>query len=332
MTPGRAAGDIALAPCTAEHGPAVLELVAQSLGWERDERHARLFAWKHAENPFGASPAWVALDGDRVVGYRAFLRWEFERAGGRVVRAVRAVDTATRPSHQGRGLFTRLTRHALEELRADGVGFVFNTPNEKSRPGYLKMGWSLVGRLATFVRPTSLTALPRIARARVPAERWAEPSRTGVPAEHALADRAGLAALLASQPPADRLRTRRTPEHLAWRYPSDLLGYRAFLAGRSVEEGVAVFRVRRRGAAREAALCELLVPGGDAGAAAALARRLARTVDADHVLRLGAAGRRPAGFAPLPGQGPVLAWRAVVEDAMPALDSWDLGLGDVELF
>ena len=71
-----------------------------------------------------------------------------------MLRAVRAVDTATDPDYQGRGLFTRLTLQAIDELRAEGVDFVFNTPNDQSRPGYLKMGWQVVGTLPTHVRPT----------------------------------------------------------------------------------------------------------------------------------------------------------------------------------
>ncbi len=71
---------------------------------------------------------------------------------GEVLRAVRAVDTATDPDYQGQGLFTALTMHGLDEVRADGVDFVFNTPNDQSRPGYLKMGWQTVGELPVAVR------------------------------------------------------------------------------------------------------------------------------------------------------------------------------------
>jgi hypothetical protein len=38
------------------------------------------------------------------------------------------------------------------------------------------------------------------------------------------------------------------------------------------------------------------------------------------------------GFLPLPGQGPLLTWRALTDPAMPPRRVWDLGLGDVELF
>src|SRR4029079_3500391 len=101
--------------------------------------------WKHVDNAFGRSPMWVACDGERIAGFRAFMRWEFEGAG-EVKRAVRTVDTATHPDYQGQGIFTKLTLAGLEELAAEGVDFVFNTPNDKSRPGYLKMGWHVLGR------------------------------------------------------------------------------------------------------------------------------------------------------------------------------------------
>src|SRR5205823_70862 len=132
-------------------------------------------------NPFGASPAWVALDGDRVIGFRTFMRWEFGHAG-RVYRAVRAVDTATHPEYQGRGIFSQLTRAGLDAMHNDGVDYVFNTPNEQSRPGYLKMGWHLVGRLPVSVRVRSPFSGLRVLRARVPADKWSSVCNAGVPA------------------------------------------------------------------------------------------------------------------------------------------------------
>jgi GNAT superfamily N-acetyltransferase len=84
--------------------PQVLELLQSSLGWVPDEQYADFYRWKHHDNPFGRSPAWVAVDGDRIVGLRVWLRWRFTRSG-RTWEAVRAVDTATHPEYQGRGIF-----------------------------------------------------------------------------------------------------------------------------------------------------------------------------------------------------------------------------------
>ena len=100
--------------------PAVLELLRRALGWVDDD--ARFLEWKHLQNPFGESPMWVALAGARVVGFRAFLRWELVGPDGRVRHAARAVDTATDPDFEGRGIFTRLTLEALDALAGRRCG------------------------------------------------------------------------------------------------------------------------------------------------------------------------------------------------------------------
>jgi GNAT superfamily N-acetyltransferase len=312
--------------------PGVLELLQASLGWLPDDDHTRFFRWKHMENAFGPSPAWVAVDPcgrGRIVGFRAFLRWEFVLGGG-VVRAVRAVDTATHPASQGRGVFARLTLHAIDELRRDGVSFVFNTPNDRSRPGYLMMGWQPVGRLPVLVRPRSVPSLIRLARSRGPAEKWSVPTRAGRPVADVLAGilaaRGSIEALVPHGRP-DELVTRRSVDYLRWRYGFEPLGYRAVVG----PGGVVIFRLRRRGPALEAAVCEELAPASELGG---LLRAVLRETGADHAVRLGGGGRPRAGFVPLPGQGPTLVWRTVAPDeaAMPELSSWRLTLGDVELF
>jgi GNAT superfamily N-acetyltransferase len=311
--------------------PAVLALLQASLGWVPDDQYASFFSWKHAENPFGRSPAWVAADARRIVGFRVFLRWEFER-DGRTVRAVRAVDTATHPDYQGRGIFSRLTLHAIEALRADGVGFVFNTPNDQSRPGYLKMDWKLVERLPVLARPRSLSSLLAVARARVPADKWSLPCEAGLSAPAALSDRDGLERLLRARGPASGIRTRKSAAFLEWRYGFAPLAYRALLTGERLQDGCVIFRLRRRGAAVEAAVCDALLPDTSRSRLAGALREVVRESGADYAVRIGGPKEARAGFFPLPGQGPTLVWRAVSDSVMPAPAEWHLALGDVELF
>jgi predicted N-acetyltransferase YhbS len=317
-------------PYRPEDREAVVALLATSLGWLPDDHHEAFFVWKHEQNPFGPSLAWVALAGDELAGFRTFLRWEFD-GGGAVRRAVRAVDTATHPDHRGRGVFSALTRHGLEALPAAGADFVFNTPNDQSRPGYLKMGWEVVGRMPIAARPRSLSGLGRMATARTAADLWSTPSTAGLPAEAALDDDAALGALLASQPEPRRLATRLSPEYLRWRYTGfPPLAYRVSTIGSSIADGIAVWRLRARGAALEAAIVQVLAPGGEVRARHRLARRAARESGADYAIVLGAGGG--PGFVPLPGQGPILTYRSVAGGAPPARAEWGLVLGDVELF
>ena len=241
--------EIEIREANSDDRPAVLALLTRTLGWHDDPRHEALFAWKHEQNPFGPSPMWVACDGGRVVALRVFMRWQFRR-GSETLRAVRAVDTATDPAYQGKGLFTALTLHGLEALRADGVDFVFNTPNAQSLPGYLKMGWQVVGKVPAAFRLRGPRSLVTTAKARVPAELWSLPLDVGVPFSDWLAhSETGDAA-----PDHDPLVivTDRSDAFLAWRYGTPLLGYRA-VAG---DGGALVLRGRQRGAARELVLSD----------------------------------------------------------------------------
>jgi GNAT superfamily N-acetyltransferase len=319
--------DLVVRPARAEDRRDILALFERALGWVNDARHEALFAWKHERNVFGPSPAWIAWEGDHVAGFRTFLRWEFER-GGKAIHAVRAVDTATDPKYQRRGVFRLLTRHALEQLRTDGTSFVFNTPNDQSRPGYVSMGWQVAGRIPLAARPAGLGGIFRMAGARAPAELWSAESPAGEPAAAVLEDDKAISELIGSQPRPRAMATRHSVEYLRWRYGFSPLSYRAVVMRGDVSAGIALFRVRKRGSAREAALCEVLVPGGDRAGEQRVVREVARTAGADYLLR--AAGARD-GCLPLPGQGPVLTWRPLRESP-PGRRDWRLTLGDLELF
>jgi hypothetical protein len=312
---------------------AVVALAGEGLGWVSGEPHERLFSWKHVENPFGPSSIWLAEDDDGLVGCRTLLKWRFVDETGRPYAAARAVDTVTLPRAQGQGIFTRLTALALDELAGDGVDFVFNTPNDQSRPGNLKMGWTEVGRMPIGVRFASPAALARMARARVPADKWSLADAPGERAAEVFADHDGSAALLAACAPPSGLSTERTPAFLDWRYRLDELAYRVRLVGRSLAEGCCVYRLRRRGAALEATVADVLVPAGEEGSTSALLRAVRRSTGADYLIATRQGPTAGRGLIPLPRQGPLLVHRKVSSsDEPPALSGWRLSLGDLELF
>ncbi len=184
-------------PYAAEDEPAVIALLVGALGeGPSGHRTPDFFRWKHLENPFGESLLLVAeLDGE-IVGLRAFLRWGFT-LGDRSLRAVRAVDTATRQDQRGKGIFSTLTKAALAELRTD-TDLVFNTPNGSSRPGYLKMGWQEVGRVPVWMKVRRPVAFARGLRSATSVT--ARPAReidvTAPSAADALGDDADLRAFL----------------------------------------------------------------------------------------------------------------------------------------
>jgi hypothetical protein len=159
-----------------------------------------------------------------------------------------------------------------------------------------------------------------MAQSREAAEKWSEPTTVGERAIDALGG-SGLDSLLATLPTPSGWITPRTAEYLRWRYGFEPLHYRVM----EVRDGLAIFRVRRRGPSREVALCEWLAPGPDRRAI----RRLVKTAG-DYAVACGLGAAH--GLVPLPRLGPVATWRPLARPEVPALGDVAFRLGDLELF
>lgn len=299
----------------------VIELAATSLGWDPAEPHEAMFRWKHLDNPAGVSPMWLAFVGDRAVGFRTMMHWEFLHDRTTPIRAVRAVDTSTHPDFRRLGIFRTLTMAAVEELTRDRVDFVFNTPDPHSKAGYLTMGWQDLGRVHVRFFPTRVRGPLRTVRARTPAAVWSEPCSVGDPVEEIADELAGRSHTL------DRrgLATSHTGEYFRWRFGFGPLHYRVI----RTDDAAAVIRVRRRGPAVEIVVAELLAPSRIA--AEAVLRKVRGQVDADHiVVAAGGVASLPP-MLPLPGAGPGVVVRSLASHA-PARSELLFSLGDVEVF
>lgn len=135
--------------------PAIVDLLKKSLGETLMPKSEAFFRWKHFDNSFGASKILLAKEQQDIIGLRAFMYWDW-MMGDQHRKSVRAVDTATDPAHQGKGIFKKLTLMAVESCKAEGVDLVFNSPNPASRAGYLKMGWVDAGRMPVLFKPGSI--------------------------------------------------------------------------------------------------------------------------------------------------------------------------------
>lgn len=306
----------------------ILALVTRSLDWEENTVHEQLFHWKHLENPFGQSVEWVAVAAKRVIGYRSFLRWEFLGLNGGLVHAVRAVDTATDPQYRMTGIFRRLNGLAVDDLIDRSVDFIFNTPNQQSMHGNLRMGWRASGRIAVALQVARPSSVASLVMRRERAELMSSPTSVGEPACEAFGD-ALLRDKLLQHAPTSGVRTNRTAAYMAWRWAPRRLGYRlAFLSRSDPAEGGVVFRLRRRGSLLELVVAETLT--SDLRGASRVVRRVMRETRSDYAIRV-----RPRvaseGRAALPWRGPVLLTRDLAIGA-PIRREWNLSLGDIELF
>lgn len=292
----------------------VLELLREALG-ETDvlRRTPELFAWKHLHNPFGRSIMLVAEDGEGIVGFRAFMRWELTTPAGDTVHCVRPVDTATHPRARRRGIFRSLTEAAIEVSREEGVNLVFNTPNPRSGAGYLSMGWTRVGPIGVMVRPSRglmrKTSRPPSVDGSVPWDGQEVNNR-----------------------PPKALRTRRTPEYLHWRFGSHPTARYGVVDDGS--EAQVVVRPSLRKGRPELVVSEMF---GSRGQVAV--RKAARLTDAAYLVGWFSPGSDERAAALRAGMIPVPKVKALTLFARPLSDapdvgrlsSWDLSLGDLEL-
>jgi len=108
--------------------PAVFERLSASLGGSPDERFDALLSWTHEDEPIGRPPAWVAVDGQAVVGFRMFIRRE--------APTVECVLCDVLSPAGDRGVHRALVRSVVGQSGADHV---------------IRLGGSSVGR-GGFVR------------------------------------------------------------------------------------------------------------------------------------------------------------------------------------
>ena len=335
--------DVTIRRATRGDEEAILDLVRVSLGEGAIPRTLDYWRWKHEANPFGRSAVLVAQAEGRLVALRAFMRWMW-RSGGEAVPAVRAVDTATHPDYRGQGLFKRLTLRLRDEMNDEGVAFVFNTPNAQSRPGYLKMGWSLVGKPTLWVRPVRPVRLARALRHEgLGGDEGEPPVVDAERASDALTLSVVRAIVEAAASGGTAYHTVPSLEYLRWRY-ADVPGFAYYAAARGEGAGGAllVMRARRRGALRELRVCDVVVgPTAEARRnARVLLGRLPRVANVDVVL-----GMRPhgisagtlagAGYFPAPRTGPILTVYPLVAAGLPdprTLAHWQPQVGSIELF
>ncbi|MFK7941668.1 MAG: GNAT family N-acetyltransferase [Paracoccaceae bacterium] len=101
-------------------------------------------------------------DEGHLVAFNAFMGHSAHRAGQTGI-AYQSCMSATHKEHGGRGYFSKIIRHAQEDLKACGGAFIFGFPNHNSGPIFVKkLGFTLAeNRPCFFLRsPVGLLGQP----------------------------------------------------------------------------------------------------------------------------------------------------------------------------
>ena len=95
------------------------------------------YRWQY-HPPVGSAKIAAVFDGGEVVASNAMFP-VLIRDGSTIVKGWQSLDTATRPSHRGKGYFVACLRVLIGALGQNEIFFGF--PNENSVKGFLKVGW-----------------------------------------------------------------------------------------------------------------------------------------------------------------------------------------------
>jgi len=333
-------------PFTQEDLDPVLALIEEAMGpGAAGINRKALFRWKHVENPFGPSIALVAEGDEGILGFRSLMRWRFAApGGGGVIEAVRAVDTATAERARRSGVFTRLTAAGLEAARERHISFVFNTPNQRSAEGYLKLGWREVTKWPMWVRPRHAGKILRLPGLRgKPSGATVELPKDSplVPATFAVGDGTLQEATKWARRTGAGLATPRDQAYLGWRYAQGPIRYDVY-ADPATPHALLIVRLRTRGSLREALVTEAFARHGGKGTRdlAALVRGLPEAAGADYALIMGDDPIRRsallrAGCVRVPRAGVRFMVRPIGRRPEPdplSPDAWSLTFGDLEGF
>jgi GNAT superfamily N-acetyltransferase len=127
--------------------------------------NADFLTWQYKLNPLGPVVGFDAWSGRELAAHYVTIPVQFAIAG-RLTKGLLSLNTATRPDHQGKGLFTSLATKTYELARALGYEFVVGVANQNSTPGFLKkLGFSLIGPLDVKIGIGRVRSKPRSAYA-----------------------------------------------------------------------------------------------------------------------------------------------------------------------
>ena len=344
--------DIIIDSYKPDHIPQILSLTKATLGDSGAVRKTQIFwEWKHERNPVGSSYGLLARSEiDReAIGLRVLMRWEFTALDDRPIRAFRAVDTATHPNYRRLGIFSQLTLQAVNELQEQGADLIFNTPNDLSLPGYLKLGWRFAARWPLYMRvlrPISM-AMSRLSSKQASSFDLGDYFSNKIVSWPRFWDYYGnrLPDFISHwelQRPRVGLRTNRNMDFLTWRYgqhPHITYGVYPHLEN-GVLRAWAVLRPNRRFGWRENVLCDLFLDAPDVALGKRFISSMLKQLRSDYVIAHANAKTfeqdllRRSFFFKIPQR----SIRFAVRPLQPAnaifttASAWDLSLGDLEVF
>lgn len=106
-----------------------------------------IFRYWYLENPDGKAISYNAFEQGQMVAHQSFVP-ECMLVEGRIVNCVRSMAVVTHPDYRGKGLLSKLTNVALEDVKNEGYAFAYAVTNGNSVSSFVNhCGFTFVTRL-----------------------------------------------------------------------------------------------------------------------------------------------------------------------------------------
>jgi GNAT superfamily N-acetyltransferase len=113
-----------------------------TLSHDADETAQRRRIWWCFGNPNGG--AFALFKSGQEIAATCYLGGKKLNIGGEEIGCFEIGETATSPTHQRKGLFSKLVKAVVEHSARTNQGLVYGTPNGQSTPGYAKLGFDII--------------------------------------------------------------------------------------------------------------------------------------------------------------------------------------------
>jgi GNAT superfamily N-acetyltransferase len=121
-----------------------------------DKFGVQALRWLYTQNPAGQAVGFDAWEGDTLAAHYVCVPALISHEG-QSRRMLLSLNTATHPTFQGRGLFTKLAQTTYESAASLGFDAIHGVANANSTPGFIKkLGFQLVQPLEARVGLGSL--------------------------------------------------------------------------------------------------------------------------------------------------------------------------------
>lgn len=139
----------------------MVEMIRDNYGDEQSISHKEYLKHWYFGNPIGSPIVKFAIDEDNGVmaGQYVISPREYKVFDERI-NCVLSLDTLTRESYRGQGIFTKLAKSAFDSAAKAGYKFCYGAPNPNSHPGFIKkLGFSDLFEMPLYVRPLKISQI-----------------------------------------------------------------------------------------------------------------------------------------------------------------------------